>query len=192
MIKLDIPIKEDIIRSLHVGDSVSVSGIMLTGRDLAHKYMIEQNPDFLKSYLKDSVIYHCGPIVKKSNSHYEIVSAGPTTSIREEPYQYDIIKNYQLRGVLGKGGMKEKTLSACKEFGCVYLHAVGGSAVLLAQKIVKVKDVFMLEEFGIPEAFWVLEVKDFPAIVTMDTHGMSLHENILKDSLQKLEELLQK
>ena len=190
MIKLDIPIQEEVVRQLKAGDSVAISGIMLTGRDMAHKYMIEEKPEFLKSYLKDSVIYHCGPIVKKVDSHYEIVSAGPTTSIREEPYQYDVIKFYQLKGVLGKGGMKEKTLAACKEFGCVYLHAAGGAAVLLAQKIIEVKDVFMLEEFGVPEALWVLQVKDFPAIVTMDTHGNSLHENVLKDSLQKLEELL--
>ena len=187
---LQTPIGEDVIRSLNVGDSVLINGTILTGRDLAHKFMVEQNPDFLKPWLKDSIIYHCGPIVQKLENHYKIVSAGPTTSIREEPYEYDVIKNYGLRGVIGKGGMKDKTSNACKEFGCVYLHATGGAAVLLSNSIIKVHDVFMLEEFGVPEAFWVLEVKNFPAIVTMDTYGLSLHKNILQTSSDKLKQLL--
>jgi fumarate hydratase class I len=124
-------------------------------------------------------------VVRKVNGGYQFISAGPTTSIREEPYQYDVIKNYGIRGVIGKGGMGPKTLAACKEFGAVYLHAVGGAGALTAASVKKVKNVYMLEEFGVPEAFWEIEVEKFPAIVTMDSHGKSLHDAI-QDGSEKV------
>ena len=130
--------------------------------------------------LQGSVLYHCGPVVLK-NGHYQIKAAGPTTSIREEPYQGEIIKRYGVRAVVGKGGMGAKTLAAMKEHGAVYLNAIGGAAQYYAKCIDEVVDVKLLE-FGIPEAMWRLRVTDFPAIVTMDAHGNSLHADVEKAS----------
>ncbi len=191
MIKLKVPISEEEIRKLKVGDEVLLSGIIVTARDQAHKLMVEEKPDFIRPYLKESVIYHCGPIVRKNpDGTWTFVSAGPTTSIREEPYQAEVICEYNVRGVIGKGGMREKTLQALKECGAVYFHAVGGAGALIANSVKRVVDVFKLEEFGTPEAFWVIEVEDLPLVVTMDSHGNSLHEKILKESEERAKELL--
>ncbi|MBC8174438.1 MAG: fumarate hydratase C-terminal domain-containing protein [Candidatus Marinimicrobia bacterium] len=190
MIKLQLPVTEQDIRKLKMGDEVSLTGIMVTGRDAAHAWMIEENPDEIRDLLKGTVIYHCGPVVKKEDDEWIFVAAGPTTSIREEPYQGDVLKTYGLRGVIGKGGMGEKTLAALKDHGAVYLHAVGGAATLLAKSVVKVHDVIKLEEFGVPEAMWVLEVKDFPVVVTMDSHGNSLHTKIKEKSNEMANELM--
>ena len=191
MIKLKVPISEEEIRKLKVGDEVLLSGVIVTARDQAHKLMVEEKPDFIRPYLKESVIYHCGPVVRKNpDGSWTFVSAGPTTSIREEPYQADVICEYNVRGVIGKGGMREKTLEGLKKCGAVYFHAVGGAGALIANTVKRVVTVFKLEEFGSPEAFWVIEVEDLPLIVTMDSHGNSLHEKILKESEAKLKELL--
>jgi len=191
MIKLNIPISEEEIRKLKVGDEVSLSGVIVTARDEAHKLMIEEKPDFIREYLKESVIYHCGPVVKQEeNGEWSFVSAGPTTSAREEPYQADVVCEYNVRGVIGKGGMGAKTAEGLKKCGAVYFHAVGGAGTLIANSVKKVKEVFKLEEFGTPEAFWVIEVKDFPVVVTMDSHGGSLHKEVLERSKKIMEELL--
>jgi fumarate hydratase subunit beta len=193
MIKLKTPISEDEIRKLHVGDSVLLSGTIVTARDAAHKLMIEERPDFVREYLKESVIYHCGPGVKKDEAgNWSFVSAGPTTSAREEPYQSDVIGEYTVRGVIGKGGMGPKTAEGLEKHGAVYFHAVGGAGTLIANSVKKVKTVFKLEEFGTPEAFWVIEVEDFPLVVTMDSHGGSLHKEILEKSKKVAEELIAK
>jgi fumarate hydratase class I len=190
-IEVRLPTDESFIRSLKVGDEVMITGTMITARDVAHKFMVEKRPDFLKDILRGSVIYHCGPIVKKDDSgQYRIIAAGPTTSSREEPYEASVIEQYRIAGVIGKGGMGEKTSEALKKFGAVYFHAVGGAGALLAKCVKKVKDVLMLQEFGSPEAFWVLEVEDFPSVVTMDAHGESLHRQVLKESEARLKELL--
>jgi len=154
--------------------------------------MVEERPDFLNELLKDGVIYHCGPVVAKDGDRWRFVAAGPTTSIREEPYQGKVIETYGVRAVIGKGGMKDKTLAACREFGAVYLHAVGGCGTLIAQSVKEVTDVHKLEEFGTPEAFWVIRVEDFPAVVTMDSHGESLHEKIESGSKAQLDALMGK
>ena len=152
--------------------------------------MVEEKPEFLKEILVGSFIYHCGPIVKSlGENEYKIVSAGPTTSIREEPYEAAVIETYGLRGVIGKGGMGKKTLDACSKFGAVYAHAIGGMAVVLADAIKNIRDIHMLEEFGVPEAMWVIEVEDFPALVSMDSHGNSLHEKVLAASSAVMEKL---
>lgn len=171
---LRAPINEEQIRSLEVGDVVMISGEMYTGRDAVHTYLMKHEPP---ASLQGSVLYHCGPVVMKDNGNYRITAAGPTTSIREEPYQGDIIKRYGVRAVIGKGGMGKRTLDAMKEAGAVYLNAIGGAAQYYARCIEQVIDVNLLE-FGIPEAMWHLQVKDFPAIVTMDSHGNSLHADV--------------
>ena len=203
MINLTTPISDEQILSLKVGDQVALSGMMITGRDAAHKYMIENfiaNPtppaseqetyQQLKQLLKGGVIYHCGPVVAGLDTKdYRFVSAGPTTSSREEPYQAAVIEHFGLKGVIGKGGMGAKTSNACKKFKACYLHAIGGAAVYLAQSVVKVHGVLKLE-FGVPEAMWIIEVKNFPVVVTMDAHGGSLHREIAEASGDVLKKLV--
>jgi len=203
MRKLTVPISEATIRELKVGEPVSLTGIISTGRDAAHKYIID---NFVKTggappvaeqeiyaelqkILTEGVIYHCGPVVKKTNGSWSFVAAGPTTSIREEPYQAEVIEHFRLRAVIGKGGMGPKTLQACQDFGAVYLHAIGGAATLIAGSVTEVLTVHKME-FGVPEAFWVIRVENFPAVVTMDSHGNSLHQLIKDQSNEKLSELI--
>lgn len=192
MIKMTTPISEKDARSLKVGDQVLLSGKIVTGRDAAHKYMVEDKPDFIRPYLKDGVIYHCGPVVKldEKTGKYSFVSAGPTTSRREEPYQDAVIEEYSIRGVIGKGGMGDKTAAGLAKTGAVYMHAVGGAGSAIAANVKEVSEVFMLDEFGTPEAFWVIDVVDFPVVITMDAHGNSLHKEILEKSAKNLESIL--
>jgi fumarate hydratase class I len=193
MIKLKVPISEQEIRRLKVGDEVLLSGVIVTARDEAHKLMIEENPDFIRDTLKESVIYHCGPVVKQDeNGKWSFVSAGPTTSMREEPYQADVVCQYNVRGVIGKGGMGPKTAEGLKKCGAVYFHAIGGAGTLIANVVKEVKTVHKLEEFGTPEAFWVIEVEDFPVVVTMDSHGNSLHKEIKEKSQKIADDLMNK
>ncbi len=190
MIKLTTPFTEEKIRELRAGDMVEITGKLFTGRDAVHKYLHEGGK--IPVSLKDQIIYHCGPVVTKEKGQWKVTAAGPTTSIREEPYQADIIATHGLRAVIGKGGMGEKTRKACAEYGCVYLHAVGGAAQVLAACITKVYAVHMLEKFGSPEAIWELEVKDFPVVVTIDAHGRSLHAELQEASAGKLAEINKK
>lgn len=191
MLKLTTPISEKDIRSLQVGDTVLLSGVIVTARDMAHKMMVEKRPDFIRQYLKDGVIYHCGPVVRKDGAgEWHFVSSGPTTSSREEPYQATVLRQYGVRGVIGKGGMGAKTLQGLCDSGAVYFHAIGGAGALAAKKVEKVLNVFMLDEFGSPEAFWVIEVKDFPVVVTMDSHGKSLHVKIAEHSTDIFQKLI--
>ena len=182
---LQTPLTEDAVRELKVGDVVLVTGRMFTGRDAVHSYLMKHEPPV---DLRGSVLYHCGPVVVKEGDTWRVTAAGPTTSIREEPYQGEIIKRYGIRAVMGKGGMGAKTLAALKEHGAVYLNAIGGAAQFYARSITKVDDVSLLE-FGTPEAMWHLQVEGFPAIVTMDAHGNSLHKDIEEESGQRLEQL---
>jgi len=191
MIELTTPISEEQIRGLKVGDEVGITGVVFTGRDAVHKYLHEGGKLPKGVSFEGSVIYHCGPVVMKDEKdNWQVTAAGPTTSIREEPYQGDIMKKFGARGVIGKGGMGPKTLAACEENGCVYLHAIGGAAQVLAERIKKVLNVYFLEEFGSPEAIWELEVDKFPAVVTMDSHGRSLHAEVAESSQAALEENL--
>jgi fumarate hydratase subunit beta len=187
MIRLEAPFTEDKIRSLKVGDMVELSGVVFTGRDAVHKWLHEGNEPPVS--FKDGVIYHCGPVVMKKKGKWVVTAAGPTTSIREEPYQAGIIEKFGVRAVIGKGGMGEKTRLACEKFGCVYLHAVGGAAQVLAEAIQEVQNVYGLEKFGSPEAIWELRVKDFPVVVTIDAHGNSLHKDIEASSAQALSQI---
>ncbi len=191
MITLHAPFTEEKIRALKVGDEVLLNGLLLTGRDAVHKYLHEGGalPEGLS--LRDGILYHCGPVViKDEQGNWKATAAGPTTSIREEPYQADIIRQFGLRGVIGKGGMGEKTLAACKEHGCVYFHAIGGAAQVLAECITRVRGVHFMEKFGAPEAIWELEVVNFPAVVTIDANGNSLHREVQAASQAALNKAL--
>jgi fumarate hydratase class I len=191
MAELKLPVSEERIREFAVGDFLELSGRMITGRDAAHKWLVEEYREEVAPFLDGSVIYHCGPVVsQQSDGGYEFVAAGPTTSIREEPYQADVISQYGLRGVIGKGGMGERTLEGLGRSGAVYLHAIGGAAQVLARAIPSVERVFMLEEFGVPEALWVIHVERFPVVVSMDSHGGSLHQEVESASRGRLGELL--
>ena len=192
MAELRLPVDEKQIRHLRVGTNLELSGRMITGRDAAHKWLLEEDRREVAPYLEGTVIYHCGPVVRKrDDDSWQFVAAGPTTSIREEPYQADVIERYGLRGVIGKGGMGKRTLRGLGKSGALYLHAVGGAAQVLARAVKRVETVFMLEEFGVPEALWVIEVERFPVMVTMDAHGNSLHEAVESRSRSEFERLLQ-
>jgi fumarate hydratase, class I len=180
---LDAPLTEEAVRALKVGDVVLVSGRMFTGRDAVHSYLMKHEPPV---DLRGSVLYHCGPVVVKDGDGWRVTAAGPTTSIREEPYQGEIIRRYGVRAVIGKGGMGARTLAALKEHGAVYLNAIGGAAQFYARSIKAVDGVSLLE-FGTPEALWHLRVEAFPAIVTMDAHGNSLHKDVEQTSGEQLE-----
>lgn len=187
MLQLTTPLTEQAVRSLKVGDQVAITGRLFTGRDAVHKYLHEGGklPPDVK--LAGGILYHCGPVIIKDElGDWKCVAAGPTTSIREEPYQGEIIRQFGLRGVIGKGGMGDRTLAACKEHGCVYLHAVGGAAQVLAQCIKRVPNVYFLEQFGFPEAIWEFEAAGFPAVVTMDAQGHSLHKEVFDASQREL------
>src|SRR5688572_8050582 len=181
-VTLRTPLTEEQVRALKVGDIVLISGRAFTGRDAVHHHLMSHEPPV---DLRGSVLYHCGPVVAKDGDGWKVTAAGPTTSIREEPYQADIIKRYGVRAVIGKGGMGARTLAGLKEAGAVYLNAVGGAAQFYARTITSVDGVSLLD-FGTPEAMWHLTLEDFPAIVTMDAHGNSLHTDVEKASAAEL------
>jgi tartrate/fumarate subfamily iron-sulfur-dependent hydro-lyase beta chain len=193
MIDLQGPLTEDKVRSLKVGDMVELTGTVFTGRDAVHKWLHEGHDPgktFPPLSLDGAVIYHCGPVTLKKGGKWVVTAAGPTTSSREEPYQAAIIEKFGLKAVIGKGGMGEKTRLACEKHGCVYLHAVGGAAQVLAECIKEVKNVYGLEQFGAPEAIWELRVEHFPVVVTIDAHGNSLHKEIEAESAAHLAEMM--
>jgi fumarate hydratase class I len=183
-VRLQAPITDEQIRALKVGDVVLISGRMFTGRDAVHAHLMKHEPPV---DMRGGVLYHCGPVVvKEGEGGWRVTAAGPTTSIREEPYQADILERYGVRVVIGKGGMGAKTLAGLQKSGAVYVNAIGGAAQFYARCIDRVAGVSLMQ-FGTPEAMWHLDVTDFPAIVTMDAHGNSLHEDIEQASGRRLE-----
>ena len=182
---LTAPLTEEMVRSLKVGDVVLIRGEMYTGRDAVHAYLMKNPPPV---DLHGAVLYHCGPVMLQQDGKWTVKAAGPTTSIREEPYQADVIERYGVRAVIGKGGMGPKTLAALKKSGAVYLNGIGGAAQYYARTVEAVLGVSLID-FGIPEAMWHLRVNNFPAIVTMDAHGNSLHADIEKATADELEQL---
>jgi fumarate hydratase class I len=201
---ISFPLTDEVAGGLHTGDSVLLNGIIITGRDIAHKWMHDRfiskvtDPtseditvyNHIKPILQGGAIFHCGPVVSGLDSgKYRFISAGPTTSIREEPYQGDIMHHFNLKGVIGKGGMGNNTLRACGEVPGAYFYAIGGAGALIAKSVEQVLGVYKLE-FGVPEAMWVIRIKNFPVVVTMDTHGNSLHKKVLEASKKRLKDLL--
>lgn len=205
MREITIPIAPETIRELHTGDTVALTGILATGRDAVHKWMIDtfirktRQPagddlevyEAIKPIFKESLIYHCGPVVSGLDSgDYQFVAAGPTTSIREEPYQSEVMGHFDMRGVIGKGGMGASTLQACQDIPAAYFHAIGGAATLIADSVEEVIGVYKLD-FGVPEAIWVLKVNKFPVVVSMDSHGNSIHDEVEKKSREVFKTLLE-
>jgi fumarate hydratase class I len=201
--ELTMPISNDEITALHVGDEVSLTGVMVTARDAAHKFLVEtyirpaepsaelELYEALKEILDGGAIYHCGPVVAQNpDGSWRFVAAGPTTSIREEVYEPDVIAHFNVKAVIGKGGMGPNTLRANREHKAVYLSAVGGAASLIADSVKEVVTVYKKDEFGVPEAFWVIRVEDFPAVVTMDAHSRSIHDEVESESLARLQQLM--
>jgi fumarate hydratase class I len=184
-ISFTLPLSEEQVRALKVGDVLLLNGVMHMGRDVLHNYLLTHDSPV---NLEGSVVYHCGPVVLKKNGKWFMNATGPTTSIREEPFQADILKKFKLRAIIGKGGMGKKTLSALQEVGAVYLSAIGGAAQYYAKCIEEVEGVNFLE-FGVPEAMWHVRVNNFPVIVTMDAHSNSLHADVEKASAEELGKL---
>lgn len=198
---INLPLTKKDVLKLKVGDVVLINGMIVTGRDRIHEFLFNEKPlkKDIPFNLDGAILYHCGPIIipprppllKGGWGDYRVIAAGPTTSMRVEMYEYKIISSYGLRGIMGKGGMGKHTLKAMKEKGCVYLHTIGGAAVYLAERIKRVIDCWKIEEFGATEAMWLLEVEGFPAIVTMDADGKSLHKEIEQHSYIEFKELLE-
>jgi fumarate hydratase class I len=186
--KLRYPFDEKSVRALKAGDTVSITGRIYTGRDKFHKYFSDggkMTVDF-----RDGALYHCGPVVIRDGDGWRVVAAGPTTSVRENPYEPGFIAASGVRIIIGKGGMDGATLAAMKRHGCVYVQAVGGAAALSAAAVRKVAGVSHLEEFGAAEAVWHFDVEDFRGVVAMDARGVSLFDEVGERSRQRLSRLL--
>ena len=201
MKELSYPFSEKAVRALKAGDAVSITGRIYTGRDKFHKHFAEGGK--LPVDFRDGALYHCGPVVVKDNvrggspvppdgarSSYSVVAAGPTTSVRENPYEPDFIAKTGVRIVIGKGGMDANTLAAMKKHGCVYVQAVGGGGAIYGDAVKKVAGVSLLKEFGAAEAVWHFDVVDFRGVVAMDAHGRSLFDEVRISSEQKLKGIL--
>jgi tartrate/fumarate subfamily iron-sulfur-dependent hydro-lyase beta chain len=181
--RLETPIAEAEIRKLRAGDQIHLTGRLITARDEAHLRSIELFKEGLSPPVefKGNGVFHCGPIMRMKDGGWEVVAAGPTTSARMEIFQDVFIKIFRPAIIIGKGGMGERTLLACKEYGCVYGVFTGGAALLAARGIARVEEVFWLEELGMPECLWVYRVEDFgPVTVAIDTYGVNLTEEVSK------------
>ncbi|MCX6643020.1 MAG: FumA C-terminus/TtdB family hydratase beta subunit [Candidatus Bathyarchaeota archaeon] len=175
--KLKTPIPLAALKKLKTGDVIYISGTIVTARDEAHKKALELHEEGKKLPVdfKGIGVFHCGPIMRKTTSGWETVAAGPTTSDRMEIFEDQFIDAFHPAVIIGKGGMGERTSKACQKHGCVYTAFTGGAALLASRGIKAVKDVYWLEELGMPECLWVYEVDNFgPLIVTIDTHGGNL------------------
>ncbi|MHA1369942.1 MAG: FumA C-terminus/TtdB family hydratase beta subunit [Promethearchaeota archaeon] len=183
-IHVTTPVPENFVKTIEVGNKIFISGIIVTARDAVHQKLIDlektQIPEGLKNALNHGVIYHCGPIVKKSNDggSWRVLAAGPTTSARMNNVETAIIQKFNIKIIIGKGGMQSVDW---QKIGAVYTAFIGGGALLAKKSIVKVVDVFWLETLGIPEAAWIFQIKDFgPLIVAQDANGRDLYQDVLK------------
>lgn len=195
---LHTPLTEEDIRALHVGDTVHISGRMFTARDEAHRLMLERHENGAEIPFDPSkmALFHCGPVVKKEDAGWRVISAGPTTSIRMELFEDRFLTAFGTKMVIGKGGMGDKTLAALRKAGAVYAHYPGGVGALAAQAITRVTNVYWLDELGIPEAVWILDIELFgPLTITMDSHGKSLYRDLeesIKKNLERIHEQIAK
>jgi len=185
---LTYPFDEKSVRALRAGDAVSISGRLYTGRDKLHKFFADGGA--LPVDFRDGALYHCGPVIVREGDIWRVRAAGPTTSVRENPYEPAFIAKTGVRLVIGKGGMDAATLAAMKHSGCIYIQAVGGAGALYAASVRKVAGVSLLDEFGAAEALWHFDVEDFRGVVAMDAHGVSLFDRVRTASEKTLGGLL--
>jgi fumarate hydratase class I len=176
-IEIAFPADEPAIRALRAGDEVLVSGTVITAREPAHRMLVRSGEPILGGWARGAALYHCGPVVVRdpATGGWRFAAAGPSDSMREEPWTAAVFERYGIRAVIGRGGMGAATVAALARFGGVYLHATGALAVTLARHVTRVVSVHLLDELGLVEAIWRVEVQGFPATVTMDAHGVSLH-----------------
>jgi fumarate hydratase subunit beta len=173
---LTLPVSSDMIKKLHVGDIICITGNIFTARDEAHKTMLQKEKKSLPFNPSMMALYHCGPLMKKIKNGWQVVSAGPTTSGRMELFEDKFIEKFGVNIIIGKGGMGEKTKEALQRHSAIYTAYTGGAGALAAERIEETLAVYWLEEFGMPEAVWIFTVKEFgPLIVAMDAYGKSLY-----------------
>ncbi len=191
---INTPLDPNEVRNLRVNDSFKITGKIFTARDAAHEKLLAlhgegKEPPF---QLSDYPCFHCGPVMKKENGKWQVVSAGPTTSIRMEIFAHEFMDKFGTKIFIGKGGMGEKTSKALENHGGVYAQFTGGAGSLMAGSVTEVKDVYYLDELGVPEAIWVFEVSEFgPLLVTMDSHGESIHRDLTKEIEKNLDKIKQ-
>ena len=194
MKELNYPFSEKSVRALKAGDAVSITGRIYTGRDKFHKFFVDGGK--LPVDFRGGALYHCGPVVVREDGRrgtgdeWRVMAAGPTTSVRENPYEPDFIAKSGVRIIIGKGGMDARTLAAMKKHGCVYVQAVGGGGAIYADAVKRVAGVSLLNEFGAAEAVWHLDVVDFRGVVAMDAHGRSLFDDVRILSESKMKGLM--
>lgn len=175
MPSIQLPITADRVRTLRAGEEVTVSGRVLTAREAAHRLLAGRVEPGVRAALEGRFVYHCGPVVAPDPAGgWRVLAAGASPSARIEPWEAEVIARYGVRGVIGRGGMGEATRAALRAHGAVYLEPAGGLAVTLARRVVRVHGVHLLDELGVTDAVWDLEVEAFPAIVTMDARGDAL------------------
>lgn len=191
---LETPLKPEEVANLRVNEPFKVTGKIFTARDAAHEKLLDlanegkEAPFDLSAY----PCFHCGPVMKKQNDNWQVVSAGPTTSIRMEIFEDEFMDKFGTKIFIGKGGMGEKTSEALVQHGGVYAQFTGGAGSLMAGSVEKVEDVHYLEELGVPEAVWVFRVNEFgPLLVTMDSTGESIHRDISEEIDQNLQKELE-
>jgi len=173
----DVPVSNEDIRKLKVGDIIYVSGKIFTARDEAHHMMLEK--DNISFDPSEMALFHCGPLMKKENGKWKVVSAGPTTSSRMEIFEDKFIEKYGINVIIGKGGMGERTEKALQKYGGVYTAYTGGAGALAADRVEEVLGVYWLDELGMPEAVWIFKAKEFgPLVVAIDSHGKSIYRDI--------------
>ena len=193
-VDLNVPLSEADVRTLEVGTPVRITGCIVTARDRAHRFLVEEaRADELPFDLAGGIVYHCGPIVRgTAEDGYELIAAGPTTSARMNVYVPGLLSKFGVRAIIGKGGMDAGVTDALRDFGAVYLSAVGGAAQVLARAVETVEQGFKVRDFGVPEGMWVLRVKDFPAVVTMDARSRSLHRQLEDASRRHMADILRR
>jgi len=179
--QITLPISSEDARDLRVGDILYLTGDVFTARDEAHRLMLARHDkrEAMPFDPASMAVFHCGPVVRKTNDAWDVVAAGPTTSIRMEPYEDRFLDAFGTKMIIGKGGMGSKAQAALVKHGAVYAHYTGGAGALAAKAIEWVTDVFWLEELGMAEAVWIFHVRRFgPLYVTMDSTGGNLYTQI--------------